>query len=712
MKPTGADFRQTLRRNGQTLLVVFSVALLSGCSVETPSSSTSTNFKISIPVADDSTRVDELVGDRDDFLEIDAASGGMKLRVAVPLSNNDDSSPPEILGTAEVGSNLKVTPTANSFGTAIGQLTIPGQTIPEIAIDFGTIIGQSVPAGTEIPLVPGAGFETAVPLPLVGVTSLTIETGGLDVEIDNDMPVALTDVVLILFDEDAGAVVDEINLGMIAANGGNGSGSFELGGRKISGDLSVSVSGTTVAATAVTVSDNAELRINSVLQTLLVSEATALIPPQEFSDRQTLDLPDDRIQVTEAVMSAGGLNFVVTNNIPIVMEIELILPDLVDAQGNAQSFLLDSLIFEQPREISFDLTDNVFAPLNPLQIRIEYNASTFESDTEVTLASNGEIRIEAIPEELVFSRVKGKLKEITLSIPKEETDRAGRAVDFPAGLDNVNIASAGLAVYITSGVGFLADVDIRFTGFDKETGTTNSLVISETFERGDPLFPVSNVLEVSSQELTDFLNFLPDSIAVDPVIIVGDGLQEEVIETEHFVSLDSVVFRTEPRLTILSDTRIDPDVQDISFHDSEARGKIATNFVNASVLTEIESRIPVGVGVRLMVGRTPEAVYDTSSADFVTAIPGFDQARFEVAAAPVDANGVASGTSNSQISLDLDKDDVLHFILEDDPAGRLYSGVRVTLPASDGEVEIRANDFINVIAGLSIELTLNKDLVD
>ncbi len=706
--PTGAEFRHMSWRNAQVLLGVISASLYAGCSLETPSSSTSTNFELSIPVANDSTRVRDLVGNRDDFLEIDPATGGMTMRVALPLADNDASTPPEILGLAEVGRNLKVTPTASSFSTAIGNLSIPGQTIPEISVGFAVITGQDVPAGTELPGLPAVSFGTDVSLPLANVTSLSIIEGGLDVTVDNDLPIALTGVILSLFDEEAGAAIDAINLGTIAANGGRASGSFDLSGRTISGSLSVAVAGETQAASSITVGDDAELRINSVLQTLTVSEATALIPQQEFSDRQTLDFPDDRIQVTEAVMSAGGLTLVVTNNIPIIMQVELILPDLVDAQGNAQSFLLDSLLFGQPREITFDLTDNVFAPANPLQMRLEYNARTFDSDTEVTLAADSEIAIEAITEELVFTRVQGRLNQIRLEIPSQQRD-----VEFPSGLDNINIAFANLAVHVTSGVGFLADVDILFTGVN-DMGETGTLVVRETFERGDPAAPKSDTLFVSSAQLTDFLNLLPTSITVEPVIIVGDGLEEETIEADHFVSLDSVVFRTEPRLSVLGDTRIDPEVRDISFRDSELRNKIDTNFRDAVILTELESSIPVGVGVRLMVARTREAVYDTTSPDFVRAIPRRDRARFEVPAAPVDGNGLSNGTTTNTVTIALDKDDVLDLILEDAVPGRpdsLFSGVRVTLPQTSGEVEIRADDFVNIISGLRLQLELNEDLV-
>ena len=54
---------------------------------------------------------------------------------------------------------------------------------------------------------------------------------------------------------------------------------------------------------------------------------------------------------------------------------------------------------------------------------------------------------------------------------------------------------------------------------------------------------------------------------------------------------------------------------------------------------------------------------------------------------------------------------MLKFILEDD-GGNLYSGVRVTLPATTGEVEVLGTDYVNIIAGLQIEVLLGDKLVE
>ena len=191
---SGVRYRLLRRYSGNALAGALGTALVVGCSVEPPAAP-STNFIISIPVANDSTRVSELVGDRDDFLEIDDVTGGMKLKVTMPLQSADVTAP-QILGSAEVGQNLRVTPQSNSFSTAIGDLSIPGQTIPEVEVRMSTLLGREIPTGTIIPLLPGSSFDLEVSLPLANVTSLEIATGGMTISVDNGFPVDIVGLTL------------------------------------------------------------------------------------------------------------------------------------------------------------------------------------------------------------------------------------------------------------------------------------------------------------------------------------------------------------------------------------------------------------------------------------------------------------------------------------------------------------------------------------
>jgi len=699
-------------KGARSLWPTFGLALLvGGCAVEVPKAP-STNFIISIPVANDSTSVGELVSDRDDFLELDDA-GGMTLRIAIPLTSGVQ--PPatgcndgrDILGCEEVGDNLRVTPGTQTFRTAIGDLSIPGQTIPEVEILLSQLLGAEIPTGVPIPGgLPAQPFDQTVPLPLEGVTSLTIVSGGLDLSIDNGFPVALENVRIEILDNGAGGnVVDSADLGTIAA-GGSGSGTVSLAGKTVSGDLALRITGRTQGAEEVTLETDPSLIINATLQPLEVSEAVALIPAQEIEDSLVLPL-DDRVLVDRAAIEQGRITLIVTNEIPIIMSVSLTLPDLLDADGNPQVFNIPRLSQNAPTDTTFELAGTEFRPSDPTKLKIEYTASTFPTDTEVPIRSDSEIKIEAISEPLVFSIVQGRLNGIQLDLPDQE-----QTIDFPDGLDNVAISDITLDASITSAVGFTAEISLEFIGTNS-FGNVVTLDGSARFEAGNPDSPNPQTIRFA-EGLSDFINNLPTHILIRSGISIGGGGEEvQVIEPDHWVSVDSVVFRTAPRLNVLEDTRIDPTVEDISFHDTAMRDKIETNFKNASVSNFIESSIPIGVGIRLYAAHRQEDVYTSPS----ITIPDLSQPPFQVSAAPVDANGLSVGVALDTVTVELTKEDVLEFILEDNPLSGppvdfLFSGVRITLPATNGEVEVRATDIVNIISGLQIELELNSHLVD
>lgn len=682
------------RRSARRLVGVLGAVYLSyfaaGCAVEPPSAP-STDFVLSIPVANDSTRVIDIVGERSDFLQINEQTGGMNIRFSRDV------------GRADVGSRLTARPTDNSFATPIGNINIPGQEVPPISIAMSDLLGQDIESGVTLPLVPSSAIDISTEVPLDNVTSLSIEEGGLEIAVLNGLPIALNGLRLSLVDVGNGGVeVDAIDLGTVAANGGAGLGSFSLAGRSISGNLAIAVTGATEQGTNVTIEGNPSLDIQVTLSDLIVSQALAIIPQQEFSDAQALAFPDDRIQVTRAVIQEGGLILRVTNDIEIIMELELSLDDLFDANGNVNTFLVDQLTPGETREIRFDLNENEFAPANPLELRFSYVVRTFPTDDPVQIFSTGELRVEAVTEDLIFERVEGRLNRVGLELPAVE-----RSVDFPTGLNNVAIGTTAMDIFVTSAVGFLADVELFISGTNS-FGQTGELVVQERFERGNAANPVSTQLSISPSELTDFLNLLPNQIQISSAVQIGDGQEEEVITQAQWVSIDSVVFRSSPRLTVTDTTRIDPEVRDITFRDSDLRRKILSNFRSSRVITDLENSIPLGVGVRLFVGRTPETVYT----DPVITIPKPGKEPFQAVAAPIDADGYSNGTERVRREIELDAEDVVEFILEDEDVGFLYSGVRVTFPSTDSEVEILGTDFINIIAGLEVELLLDDTLVE
>jgi hypothetical protein len=661
--------------------VVFLV--LAGCAMKPPQVP-STPFTIRIPVADDTTTIASVIKDRQNYLGTDSL-GRMALDFTTKVHKRQ-----------EIGDRLRVSPTANRFETPIGDITLSGQQLPDITLSMSALLKQDFPVGTA-PVIPATTIDTdPTALPLENVTSVKIKQGGIDVSITNNLPVALENLQLILVDQGrGGATVAVADLGTLAAGGGSAQGAFVLDNADISGSLGIRVTGTTPKGENVTVASGAALRISAFMRELIVTEATAVIPQQEFSDKQVLDFPNDDLLVSKAVIQQGSLVLRVTNSLPLIMEVSLSLDDLKTPEGATNAFTLKNLAGRTSQEAIFQLENNQFAPFDPRELRISYSSKTVDSGTPATIKFSDAITIEAITEPLVFSRVEGTMDR--LSLPFEPVEDQ---VDFPQGLNNVDLAATSMAVYATSAVGFRSFMDLDIEGTSK-TGETRKIHISQVFERGNPEAPVPVVIIPSSEELTSFLNILPYQIVITPRVRLGDGQGIEVIEPSHWVEIDSIVFQAPARLRIVADTQIQPDPQRRSFNDDEARRRIEQNLIQASVHTVIENHLPIGVRVSLKVGARAADVYTNP----LLTIPR--QGSFVVRAAPVDANGRVTQSIFDTTEIAVTKEEALVFLRPDG----VYTGALVELDATDGEVEVQATDYVHVQAGTEITMELNEDLV-
>ncbi len=691
-----------------------------GCAVDPPQVPRIT-IPFFISVANDTTTIREVASDRSDFLQI-----GDDESLALNFSAEFGES-----SRQEVGEDrLAVEPSPAEFFTELGDITIEGQDLPPNDVRLGDILPEEVFDAAAVAADLGQSFElpaqdieiSAIPLELPNVTSLTVLEGGLSIGITNGLPVGLALLEISLRDEGNNRDIDQV----VFTNVGPGAAAdpqtleFNSAGRDanpdgttVSGELSLSVVGTTAETTDPELDPDAVLSIDADLLTLTVSEANAIIPQQEFSDSQKLGFPDTRILVTNADISEGSLVLVVTNEIPVIMAVSLTLPDLRGPDGEPATLALPRLAQDEPTRAEFNLNGHVFSP-NPTErdsIQIIYSASTFPSDTEVTIRSNGQIGIEAQPQRLAFSNVTGILDNLTLPI-----DPVQKSVAFPEGLDNLSLDETFLSVILTSAVGVTSFMDLLIEGVNSFGEPSPDLRITQTFSAASPGDEQRIELSVPSDDLTPFLNSLPTDITVTPTVRIGDGVNEDFIEPDHWVRIDSVNFLAPARFIIESDTQIQPDPDFRELADEEARERISNNLIRGQVLTEINNHLPLGVSVSLRAARRLEDVYNDDlidrggavDLDSVLVIPRNDD-PFAVQAAPVDADGLVL---DDQVVAFLDtvsvtKDEALFFLEE----GGVYTGVLVQLEGTGGPVELRGDDFITVVAGAGIEIEINESLV-
>ena len=415
---------------------------------------------------------------------------------------------------------------------------------------------------------------------------------------------------------------------------------------------------------------------------------------------EALAFADDRIQIAHAVIAEGGLTFKATNQTAISLQIELVLDDVKRPDGTPPTFFIDALAPGESETVLFDLAGDELAPQNPLELRFSYRVQG-----EFAEAATNELLLEVETEDLLLSRVEGVLNEVILPVVP-----VARAVNFPSGLDQIAFNSVALEVGLTSGVGFRSSIDLHIEGTNGH-GERDSLMISETFQRGDPDRPVSLALSLASAELTEFLNLLPTEVAVAPTVRIGDGESAEAIDSSHWVQIDHVRFATQGHFQLEENTRIEFDPIFRRLQDEDARRRIHASLDSAVAITAIENHLPTAIRVSLWVAPRAEDVYGSEALFADNEANGYlripKEGSFAVGAGDVGPEGqvVASAFSHRRIALS--DEDVEIFLREEG----VYTGMLVELDKTPSEVVMRASDFVAVEAGAVIFMEFNEDLV-
>ncbi len=676
--------------------------IAAGCAVEKPQVPRS-SIVLRVPVANDTTALSEIVAEEADYLAL-RDDGSIALRYDREFS--------DLEGRSEVGGRLAVTPDPARFAAPLGEIAVAGREIvlpPITAGEFlpAELLGQEIRVPEETSL---SGLELELTLP--GVESLEVASGSLTLTIANGLPLAFVDLELALLDR--GRTVQTAEVRRIDA-GGTGAAVFDLADRRISGDLILLLERARLEAPeTVTLRAEDSLAITLGLSRLGVREVTAPIEPQVVAPAEpaALALPGDRLRLTRALIESGRLSLVVTNELPVAMDVTLALPEVADeATGLSPTGVIDGLGAGVSREVVIPLDGHLFRPEDPLEMRVGYTGRTHRSEAAVTLRSEAALTVEAVLGKLTFREVSGRFDRIQLPALEPRT----RSIDLPAGADTINAVafdSAGMRVTYTSAVGVPGRLALRVVGTDSaipdSAGLERTLELHIDTEAGSPADPVTRSIDVAPGRLTPFLDFLPTRVTVHTdSILIGAGFEGDTsrVAADHWIRLDRVAFEAPARL--LADTswfESSPRSQG-AFTDAEARRRINANIEGALVTTTVLNKTPLAIGVRLFTAYDPGLVFS----DPILTLPKEDGQYFGV---EPDAPGIR------QVSLSADD---LRLLLDIDPADpgpadpdsrvrTLYSGVKVRLASPTWDT-IHGDDIVVVQAQAEIFIELNESLV-
>lgn len=283
---------------------------------------------------------------------------------------------------------------------------------------------------------------------------------------------------------------------------------------------------------AVQIPEEAGTTINAVFRDLIVSEATAALPPQNFQFTDTF-LIDDSTKITEAIIDEGSATISIDNNIDANINANILFNNLFNEKDEQFGFDVSLTKKEINKVINIPSLENwtirstsYGIPTNEIEYSVHF---TTDSTGEIsTLNKNDSISFNLNFNEIVFKSFEGQLKPTRIAL-----EESGFRLDYGDIKDQFHygdIDFKGALFYLN--INSSIDLDLILNG---EISANNG---SNTFQ-----MPIQDIflptVEPSKINITELLNQfsydLPDSFA-----IMGSAFLNPYYQNSKVIMGDSI----------------------------------------------------------------------------------------------------------------------------------------------------------------------------
>lgn len=652
------------------VLSVFALSLFSvSCSFKEPAAPT-WDVTVAIPLMNRALTVAELIDETEYLAE--GESGLVKFEFE------------EEFERYEVGDQLKVANLDESFSSSLGEFKVPSPGIKSASMTFGQLYPAAyVLDGQTVPVGPFGYNDVGISLPSFdSFASVLIGSGTIEVTIDNMLAVPISGGLNIeARSQGTGETLFSIFFVSDILPGNSATASTDLSGVRIPSDISVYLSGGSAGSggQAVPINANSDgIVVETLISELVAIEAQAEIEPQDFTGADSLALGDS-ILVTSASIESGLFRLDITNDIPVNIDLDLLLEDFIDPVGNPALVTLQ-LLGSQTSSQVINLAGYRFEPSKNQEGSITHFSWTAQVQGSegniITLSSTDAIDISVQLANLSFSEITGFLDQVHVVLdPLEET------FDLPEEINGLEFEAGKLELTLHNGIGFPIFPDITITGINENTGNSTEVNVSQQIAaaNGGPV-PTSIILDKSNSNIVELVNIFPNKIRISGEVAIGDGTSESVIRNTDFIA--STVHVSAPiSLSFPSQSvKIDVDTLDI---DSDAQDELNNNVLNGKVVAQLANRIPLGVDVSFFMSSQDTSVYTNPE---LTIGPLSLQP-----AVTSGGNGVEEAPS--EILVELTQQQIALFAND-----QIFVGFSVQLPGTNEIVRVYTEDYVRVKA--------------
>ena len=501
----------------------------------------------------------------------------------------------------EVGNRLEIDPISTNFNQSIDDVTVAGVE-KNISSSVGIIsLGDIEPAGTE-PFVFSDIYPNILDIPngeSVAIPAFEIDpiinpfsfddfgyaefSGGiLDIIITNNMVIPLGPPILIQLREVSESDTIDISGGsiqfdeLINANDGSATGSLDLSGITLPGDILVQVSGNCLGTSGIPIlidesAKNSSFTVNIGGSDMEVTSATAKIPEQLIEEAGVMNLEPDSNKVVRATINSGNLIIDVDNYMELSSILNISIPNLLSPNGDI--FITEIDISGSTEDI-IDVTNMTNYSLNmdpdSQSINYNYNVLTLDTGDELVPITSADsiivqIRLEGdqTGSDITFSEFQGYLNQDAM------VDSNKINLETATRVDQATLSTGNLKLSITNNIGIEALINFSLEEFTKN-GETLDTTFSMSSDPLEVLIDLSGYLlnldidsnpqtinyvstinipsedemsltfgqDISINVNIDSLSFFEISGFVDPVVVDIDPIEQEIDLPEQVEDLD------------------------------------------------------------------------------------------------------------------------------------------------------------------------------
>ena len=672
-------------------LFLFAIILFSGCTLDTPDKDKLPTWSTTIEIPIIQTRIDldtfledSLISVNEDSIyvfnkteEIDSVEVGDQLKID-PIEKNfvqyasavmvDSSNTAFVIGYDSVGlddvselinAKIGLVELDNIGSEATDPISFTDIMPPEIISSIETAITASgdsanvvVDTVAIVPQQRSINFDS--------FTSADVSSGYIDVTITNNLFISLGAPIYIHVKNNIGASIFQLVWYTEIPSGNSSTLSQDISGMILPGAMLVEVYGTSNGSqgnsvTVDTMDLNSTFMVGLAARDFKVTQANAVVPVQSITDTSSIVLDPSETIVEEAVMSNGNLNIIVTNNLPLTGNVQLVIPSLHFNTADStftQNFELETGIFSVPTADMAGWT----MTLDYADQRLDYHYLITTNNTgpnSVTIDSSDNVELDLAITDIFFSEVTGKIESQTI------TEEGDISIESESQIQSASISTGQMDLVINNNIGGVADVclmipELVHNGMGLDTVLTinygdNAHTITLI---GYDLIPVS----LDDQRLTygtttitqsgSDTYYLNDSINVDINLsgltfdaVTGYISQEDNVEAD-IIELDN-------------DTKVE-----IALIDSGRIQLLIQNFIGleANVLFEIEELTLDGTSLEssFEITSTTETTQQTIDlSGYRLTLPLDDQKVTYSSTLEIPSDQLLSLTLNDSISIDV-----------------------------------------------------------